>query len=193
MRAVPHWRTVFSLTLRGSYKVLYDFSSASGYGPYATVIQGTNGLLYGTTFKGGNGAGGTVFDLTTAGRFRSLQNFPEYDGGPQSSLFQATNGLFYGTTFGGNGAGGEVFSMNVGLAPFISVQPILGRLGSTITILGDNLTGATSVSFNGIEAAFTVNSATYITATVPTGATTGTVKVVTPAATLTSNTNFSID
>jgi uncharacterized protein (TIGR03437 family) len=56
--------------------------------------------------------------------------------------------------------------------------------------LGNGLTGATAVSFNGTAASFSVVSATEITATVPTGATTGTVSVVTPTVTLNSNPQF---
>ena len=48
------------------------------------------------------------------------------------------------------------------------------------------------MSFNGTSAAFTVVSNTYLTATVPTGATTGDVTVTTPAGTLTSNQPFTV-
>ena len=57
-------------------------------------------------------------------------------------------------------------------------------------ILGDNLTGTTKVSFNGISAAFTVDSDTEITATVPAGAATGMIEVTTPSGTLYSNAAF---
>jgi len=53
-----------------------------------------------------------------------------------------------------------------------------------VTILGTNLTGTTSVTFNGIPAAFTVVSASAITATVPVGARTGKIRVATPGGTL---------
>ena len=48
-------------------------------------------------------------------------------------------------------------------------MPWSGKVGQTIKILGTDLTGATSVTFNGTAATFTVVSATEITATVPTG------------------------
>jgi uncharacterized protein (TIGR03437 family) len=65
-----------------------------------------------------------------------------------------------------------------------------GKVGKSVLILGNGLTGATGVTFNGVSAAFTVESDTYIKATVPAGATTGTVSVVTPSGTLNSNPQF---
>ena len=53
-------------------------------------------------------------------------------------------------------------------------------------------TGTTSVSLNRIPAALTVVSDTYLTATVPAGATTGCVTVTTPSGTLTSNVPFQV-
>ena len=108
---------------------------------------------------------------------------------------QATNGTFYGTTFygGQSGSAGTVYSLSLGLDPFVKVVPALGKAGTTAMILGDNLTGTTKVSFNGIPAPFTVVSSTEIQATVPSGATTGTVTVVTPGGTLRSNGIFQVD
>ncbi len=57
-------------------------------------------------------------------------------------------------------------------------------MGAHVKILGTDLTGATGVSFNGTAAVFTVVSPSLITTTVPSGATTGKVEVVTPSGTL---------
>jgi hypothetical protein len=65
-------------------------------------------------------------------------------------------------------------------------------VGTAVTILGNNLKGSTSVAFNGTAATFTVKSSTEITTSVPSGATTGYVKVITPTRTLTSNLNFRV-
>jgi uncharacterized repeat protein (TIGR03803 family) len=106
---------------------------------------------------------------------------------------QATNGNFYGTTANGGTLGeGTVFSLSVGLGPFVETRPTFGKAGATVVILGTNLTGATSVSFNGTAAKFTVVSKSEIKTTVPTGATTGKVKVTTPKRTLTSNLVFRV-
>ena len=59
-------------------------------------------------------------------------------------------------------------------------------------ILGNDLTGVTSVSFNGTPAVFNVFPDSEITTTVPTGATTGFVTVVTSTRTLTSNRRFRV-
>jgi uncharacterized protein (TIGR03437 family) len=65
-------------------------------------------------------------------------------------------------------------------------------VGREVTILGYNLTGTTSVTFNGTAAAFRVVSGTEIKTTVPAGATTGSVEVTTPSETLSSNVVFRI-
>jgi hypothetical protein len=80
----------------------------------------------------------------------------------------------------------------VGLKPFLETVPTSGKVGAKVKILGNDLTRATSVSFNGTPAVFTVDSRTLISATVPTGATTGLVTVTRPNATLKSNVKFQV-
>jgi hypothetical protein len=65
-------------------------------------------------------------------------------------------------------------------------------MGAAVTILGTNLTGTTGVTFNGTAATFTVVSSTEIKTTVPSGATTGFVSVVTPGGTLQGNVKFRV-
>jgi hypothetical protein len=55
--------------------------------------------------------------------------------------------------------------------------PTSGVPGTPVTISGHGFTGATHVSFNGVDAGFTVDSATSITAQVPEGATNGVITV----------------
>jgi uncharacterized repeat protein (TIGR03803 family) len=59
---------IFKLTQRnGIWQVLnplyYSFGADRGWCPYGAVTIGPNGDLYGTTWKGGTGGGGTVFKL----------------------------------------------------------------------------------------------------------------------------------
>jgi uncharacterized protein (TIGR03437 family) len=74
----------------------------------------------------------------------------------------------------------------------VKTLPTIGKVGTQVTILGTNLTGSTSVTFNGTAAAFVVTSSSAITTTVPTGATTGKVEVTTPGGTLSSNVSFRV-
>ena len=80
----------------------------------------------------------------------------------------------------------------MGLGPFVETNPTSGKVRTIVTILGTKLTGSTSVTFNGKAAKFKVVSGSEITTTVPTGATTGKVKVKTTSGTLTSNVNFRV-
>jgi hypothetical protein len=108
-------------------------------------------------------------------------------------LLQATTGAFYGVTDdGGTNTIGTIFSLDMGLAPFVAFVSNSARTGKEVGILGQGLTETTSVSFNGIPAAFTVLRDTLLTVTVPTGATTGFVTVTTPSGTLTSNVPFHV-
>jgi hypothetical protein len=80
----------------------------------------------------------------------------------------------------------------MGLGPFVTFVVKAGKIGKTAEILGQGLTGTTSVSFNGVAASFKVRSDAFLTATVPTGATSGLVTVTTPTGSLTSNVPFQI-
>ena len=82
----------------------------------------------------------------------------------------------------------------MGLGPFVETQPTSGKVGAAVKILGTNLAGASSVMFNGTPAVFGISSGseTEITATVPAGAATGEVQVITPSGTLLSNVLFRV-
>jgi uncharacterized repeat protein (TIGR03803 family) len=191
--------TVFNIRPGGNLTMLYSFCAQSnctdGTKPYAGLVQGTDGNFYGTAGGGGaNGDWGTIFQITPSGALTTLHSFDATDGNdPGEGLVQDTNGTFYGTTFyGGANNEGTVFSLSVGLGPFVEPNPASGTVGAAVNILGTSLTGATSVTFNGTAATFTVVSGSEITTTVPTGATTGTVQVVTPSGTLSSNIPFTV-
>ena len=195
--------TVFKITPGEPPTTLYSFCSQSGCtdgaGPYAGLVQATDGNLYGTTYYGGasdacDGGCGTVFKISRSGLLTTLHSFDYTDGNePYAGLVQDTNGNFYGTTSGAGAHGyGTVFSESVGLPPFVKTQPTSGMVGEAVKILGANLTGATGVIFHGHWAAFKVVSSSLITTTVPAGATTGPVEVVTPSRTLFSNMPFQV-
>jgi uncharacterized repeat protein (TIGR03803 family) len=187
--------TVFEISAGGTLTTLLSFDDTDGANPLAGLVQATNGNFYGTTSnEGASGVYGTVFGITGAGKLTALHSFEGTDGAsPYAGLVQATNGNLYGTaSSGGTDDDGTVFSLAVGLGPFVETLPTSGVVGAAVTILGNNLTGATSVTFNSKAATFRVVSGTEITTTVPSGATTGPVKVKTPSGTLMSNVNFRV-
>jgi uncharacterized repeat protein (TIGR03803 family) len=102
--------TVFQISASGKLKTIYNFCAATycpdGTGPYAPLIQGANGELYGTTSGGGGNFGGTVFEITTAGKLKTIYSFCSKtncaDGeNPYSAVVQASDGTLYGTTYNG--------------------------------------------------------------------------------------------
>ncbi len=191
--------TVFKITPGGALSTLHSFDGSDRKGPpWPNLgVQATNGDFYGTTELGGKvdckEGCGTIFKITPSGTLTTLRSFDGTDGGDPSWLIQATNGDFYGTTeLGGLRGAGTVFRLSVGLGPFVETQTTSGKVGDAVKILGTDLTGATSVTFNGTSAVFDVVSSASITTTVPAGATTGTVQVVTPGGTLSSNRKFRV-
>jgi uncharacterized repeat protein (TIGR03803 family) len=192
--------TVFSITLSGALATLYSFCAQSGcpdgFDPTSGLLQATDGNLYGTV-NGGANNGGKLFNITPSGTLTTLYSFCTQSGCPDGSdpvgLTQTTDGNFYGTTgLGGATGSGTVFRLSVGLGPFIEALPSAGKLGRRVKILGRGLKGATNVTFNGAAATFTAVSNSLIITTVPAGATTGKVQVVTPGGTLSSNVAFQV-
>ncbi len=199
--------TIFRITPAGALTTLHSFDGSDGSSPTAGLVQGTDGDFYGTAELSGGGTDcfsgcGTVFKMTIDGTLTKLHDFSLSDGfHPYGGLVQSTNGLFYGVTLlGGDltcswdpGVGcGSVFSLDMGLGPFVASMRSSGKVGQKGGILGQGFTGTTDVSLNGTPATFTVVSDTYLTATVPAGATTGFVTVATPSGTLTSNKVFRV-
>jgi uncharacterized protein (TIGR03437 family) len=109
--------TVFKITPSGTPTLLYSFTGNSDGGtPFAGLVQGTDGNLYGTTAAGGTNASyGTVFKITTGGTLTTLYRFTGVNGDgqiPYAPLIQAADGNFYGTTTGGGTQGvGAIFEM----------------------------------------------------------------------------------
>jgi uncharacterized repeat protein (TIGR03803 family) len=197
--ANQYYGTVFKIDRAGELTTLYSFCSQpdcrDGNVPYAALALGTDGNFYGTTYEGGDYGWGTVFNVTPGGTLTTLHSFDHSDGNyPDGGLFQGTNGIFYGATSqGAPSNNGTIYSLMMGLSPFIEAVPAAGRVGTPVLILGAGLIGASSVTFNGAAASFTVESASAIRTNVPTGATSGPIQVVTPGGTLTSNVSFQVE
>jgi len=124
--------TVFSLTppaaLGGAWTetVLHTFTGGSdGAHPFAGVVIGKGGVLYGTTNSGGTAGHGTVFSLTPpaapggAWTEAVLHSFTGGSGAyPNGGVVIGGGGILYGTTYYGGTSGlGTVFSLRPPASP----------------------------------------------------------------------------
>jgi uncharacterized repeat protein (TIGR03803 family) len=107
--------TIFMLTPGGVFSNLYFFTNGSdGSSPLATLAEGTNGNLYGTTYYGGSNGAGVLFELALDPQVLIRTQFSEVTGSaPQCPLFWGQDGNWYGsTTLGGGSANaGTLFRM----------------------------------------------------------------------------------
>ena len=110
-----NYGAIFKITPAGVETVLWNFGNGSdGYEPYGSLIQGTDGNLYGMTEEGGVNNNGTVFKITLAGVETVLYSFAGGTDGeePYGSLVQDSNGNFYGITYaGGTNSAGVAFKV----------------------------------------------------------------------------------
>lgn len=189
-----NYGAVFKLTPAGVFTTMYAFTGPDGYSPGGPLVQANDGNFWGTTGYNTTGQG-TIFKITPSGTLTTVHVFDGTDGQLPVALIQDTNGKFYGSAnLGGTAGAGTVFSLDAGLGQFVSFLPPFssGKVGSIIQILGQGFTPSSTVSFNGTPATATVRASTYLTAAVPSGATTGFVTVTTSGVRLTSNKKFRI-
>ena len=110
---------VFKINLDGSgYTLLRNFreTGQDAKAPWALLVEGSDGNLYGATREGGAYAFGTLFTLGKQGTdYRILHSFTNNsgDGGQPNGLIEGDDGALYGTTTsGGNYQGGTAFKVN---------------------------------------------------------------------------------
>jgi uncharacterized repeat protein (TIGR03803 family) len=153
--------TVFQMKSTGTVKVLHTFVYTSLQGTLegatpAGIVQARSGVLYGATTYGNFGnttqiqvGPGTLFKLTTAGEFTTLQKFVNGQYDCQAALTEY-GGDFLGTTLdGGSLAGGGVFVVTPGgqQATVYDFNPMTDGSGCATGLAADaegNLFGATA-------------------------------------------------
>ena len=120
MSELSWWKTACAVALLGAataiaspaqtFTTLVNFNYTNGANPYfMSLVQGTDGNLYGTTEGGGANGEGTVFKVTPTGTLTTLYSFCAKtnctDGAvPFGGLVLGTDGNFYGTTAAGGPA-----------------------------------------------------------------------------------------
>jgi len=170
--------TIYGVTYTGGsqfpgYGVLYSFNN--GLKPFASLVviwSGKVGTSVGILGQGFSTATGVKFGAG-AGTFKVISDSYMI----ATAAAGATTGNVTVVEPGGNLVTPKVFKVTPQALKF---SPTSGPAGTQVVITGMSLTQATSVSFGGVKAtSFTVNSDTQVTATVPTGAKTGKVTIVT--------------
>ncbi len=213
---------LFSMTTEGDYSVLYNFSTPTGQGAYATPLQHTNGKIYGITNRGGSTHYGVVYSftdnfapfiqLTTSsglvgnqvgilGKGFSQASSVEFNGTP-ASFHVVSNTFMTATVPSGetgfvrvNMASGDLVSSKVfRVAPqFGSISPLKGKAGDTVTFTGTGLIQAEKITVGGKAVdTFTVNSDDKVTFKIPAAAKTGKIALTTPGGAATSTAVFTV-
>lgn len=121
--------TIFKISPNGKLTTVYNFCPQlnsnqicpDGEQPQATLVQGSDGNLYGTTAYGGSNVCsvlgcGNIFKITPSGKLSTVYNFCQdqscADGQAPGMLVAASNGNLYGmTSFGGLLGGGSIFEI----------------------------------------------------------------------------------
>jgi hypothetical protein len=162
----------FTVTAAGAPTVT-SFTPGSGTaGTTVVTITGTN--LCGATVVKFNATNATTFTVNSATQITAT-----VPTGATTGKISVTTPVATGTS---------TADFTVGPPTITSFTPNRGLAGTSVVITGTNFSGVTSVKFNGITATYTVNSGTQITATVPTGATTGPITVTNAVGTATGGT-----
>lgn len=116
----------------GNLTPLYSFSEEVGQNARESIMQASNGKLYGTTYLGGNYNSGIIYsyDLETS-TFSNLFDFePEYGQNANGRLVQHNNGKLYGVTSNGGVNGrGVIFSFDPANSNYIKIHDFDGTNG----------------------------------------------------------------
>jgi uncharacterized repeat protein (TIGR03803 family) len=193
--------TFFKMTPSGTVTILHNFGEPADYAVYPEepLVQATDGNFYGAINGcaefGCTGGPQDIYKLTPSGTLTVVEEFTTSNGiGSYWPLAQDTNGTLFGITQqGGTVNGGVFFSVNISAAQFASLVSTSGKEGGKIGILGQGFSAASVVKFGGVQAtSITRSGTTFISATVPAAALSGSVTVTTGATTLTSSQMFKV-
>ncbi len=104
----------------------------------------------------------------------------------------AVQGLWSNQANGGSGGCVQSAPVDHFVPSINSLSPTSAAVGSSVTISGTNLAGATRVAFNGVTATVVSDGPGTVEALVPSGVSSGPVSVTTPSGTATSGQTFTV-
>ncbi len=165
---------------------LYELST--GLAPFAKLVtaSGKEGAKIGILGQG--------FSTGSVVKFGGVTATTKTLTGTTFILATVPTGALTGLVTVGTGGTTLTSSTTFRVTPTLTTfTPSSGPVGTVVTINGTGLMQTTAVTFNAKSASFTVVSDSKITATVPTGATTGKIKVTTKGGSVTSTTSFTVN
>jgi virginiamycin B lyase len=145
------------------------------------IAVGPDGALWFT-----NNGNDSIGRITTAGVVTNYTGTGIYE---PDGIVAGSDGALWFTNQGDNSIGRITTTVTPRI---VRVNPTSGTVGTTVTITGRNLSGATKVAFNDTPATIVSDTATKIVTTVPAGATKGHISVTTHAGTATSVGTFTL-
>ncbi|MFQ5604354.1 MAG: IPT/TIG domain-containing protein, partial [bacterium] len=168
------------VTGSGSSNVPSITSFSPAAGPVGTEVTVTGNNFNAVSSVKFNGIAATIFTADSDTQLRA--NVPP----------GASTGKISVANASGTGTSSNNFTV-VGSPVISSFSPVSGPVSTEVTIVGSNLSGLLSVTFNGTPATnFTLDSDSQVRANVPNGATTGKIAVSNAAGTGVSSSDFTV-
>ena len=126
--------TIFSLNANGgNFTTLNTFTQSNqGTTPEGGIVQARDGNFYGTTYTGGSGAYGTLYQMVpSTGKLAILSTFTNGDPGanPVGALIEGLDGYLYGTArYGGADNYGTIFRSTLAAGSTATLATVTGGL-----------------------------------------------------------------
>ncbi len=155
-----------------TYAKLKDFDNTNGGNPTGSLIQASDGKLYGMTSMGGSNGVGVIFSFDpSASTYTKLKDFDNINGAtPHGSFVQAGDGKLYGMTYrGGSSDAGVIFSFDPSTSTYTKLKDFdyptgAGAYGSLMQVSDGKLYGMTSIGGSsdvGVIFSFNPSSSAY--------------------------------
>lgn len=181
--------TFYSTTEQGGTGVGSFYSLTNGYSPFISLVNVTSGP------EGAKvGILGQGFSSTSVVEFGGTKATTTKLTGTTYILATVPTGALTGVVTVTTGSTVLSTTASYKITPtYKSFTPPSGQVGTLVTFNGTGLTQATKVTIDNVSAAFTVVSDSEITLTVPAGAATGKIVVITKGGSVSSSTNFIVN
>lgn len=161
---------IFSFDVTTSnYSVLHNFDNTNGAEPAGSLIQASNGKLYGVTSRGGASNNGVLFSFDPLTFIYNVLKHFDYNGSvPIGSVIQASDGKLYGMTWsGGTSAAGTIYCFDLSSSGFSIIKNFANNdgahpHGSLIQASSGKLYGMTFEGGNTYNEQFYIDPITHI-------------------------------